>query len=557
MFEKNLRAIDNAALQRRLSRISIEESMVGISYCVTPSNDYVLLKDDIPADDLNNPRESVQKVLKENVKHDMKSNDIIITFGLGLGYLLDETFQKYPSRIFIYEPDLNLLHFVLNNVDISEHLSSGRVFLTNDLDELINKLSSSFITKDKVEIVYLPNYALVKNKELLLLTKKVFDACKSKLVDVNTITKFSQRWLFNTIQNLSFINNTNTGYKIADLENKFVGQTALVIGAGPSLRDNIEKIKENRSKYVIFAVNKVVKTLLENAITPDFIVCMDAGNMEKTLGGLEPHFSNINCIMDLRTDEVLPQKGFKKTFFVFSETDFLAQKLAKFNNLMKLYETGGSATTLALCAATKLGFSKIVLVGVDLAFKDNVIYSSGETMNRISQEQIVVDNTTKNVVQVESVKGGMVYTRDDYQVAIHHFESVIKELGCTEVYNITTFGAKIEGVKSTTLEEISAVSMANLKPIDETSPFIFDLKDFMQEEFFHINNVITALSKGIFSSNLVSLVVKSVLLYEYMQTDILNVLQKNFAPELAESFIGNAKVAIKQIVEKLQANKLI
>ena len=279
MFEKNLRAIDNAALQRRLSRISIEESRVGISYCVTPSNDYVLLKDDIPADDLNNPRESVQKVLKENVKHDMKSNDIIITFGLGLGYLLDETFQKYPSRIFIYEPDLNLLHFVLNNVDISEHLSSGRVFLTNDLDELINKLSSSFITKDKVEIVYLPNYALVKNKELLLLTKKVFDACKSKLVDVNTITKFSQRWLFNTIQNLSFIDNTNTGYKIADLENKFVGQTALVIGAGPSLRDNIEKIKENRSKYVIFAVNKVVKTLLENAITPDFIVCMDAGNM--------------------------------------------------------------------------------------------------------------------------------------------------------------------------------------------------------------------------------------------------------------------------------------
>ena len=187
MFEKNLRAIDNAALQRRLSRISIEESRVGISYCVTPSNDYVLLKDDIPADDLNNPRESVQKVLKENVKHDMKSNDIIITFGLGLGYLLDETFQKYPSRIFIYEPDLNLLHFVLNNVDISEHLSSGRVFLTNDLDELINKLSSSFITKDKVEIVYLPNYALVKNKELLLLTIKVFDACKSKLVDVNTI----------------------------------------------------------------------------------------------------------------------------------------------------------------------------------------------------------------------------------------------------------------------------------------------------------------------------------------------------------------------------------
>ena len=45
----------------------------------------------------------------------MKPNDIIINFGLGLGYLLDETFNKYPARIFVYEPDIKLLHFVLNN----------------------------------------------------------------------------------------------------------------------------------------------------------------------------------------------------------------------------------------------------------------------------------------------------------------------------------------------------------------------------------------------------------------------------------------------------------
>ena len=66
------------------------------------------------------------------------------------------------------QPDINLLHFVLSNVDISEHLASGRVFIFNDLEELIAKLSSSYITNDKVEIVYLQNYAIVKNKELLL-----------------------------------------------------------------------------------------------------------------------------------------------------------------------------------------------------------------------------------------------------------------------------------------------------------------------------------------------------------------------------------------------------
>ena len=148
MFNKNLESIDNLALKRRLLNISSIESRVGISYCITPTNDYVLLKDELPSDDLQNPREAIRTMLGKSIKEDLKPTDIIITFGIGLGYLLDETFNKYPARIFVYEPDIKLLHFVLNNVDISEHLSSGRVFITNDLDELIQNLSSKYLTKD-------------------------------------------------------------------------------------------------------------------------------------------------------------------------------------------------------------------------------------------------------------------------------------------------------------------------------------------------------------------------------------------------------------------------
>ena len=157
MFDKNLEFIDNLALKRRLTKVSPVESRIGVSYCVTPSNDYVLLKDDLPADDLNNPREAIRQMLQNTIKTPMKANDIIITFGIGLCYLLDEVFNTYPSRIYIYEPDLNLLHFVLSNVDISEHLSSGRVFVTNDLDEMTNKLATTYLNQDKVEIVYLQN----------------------------------------------------------------------------------------------------------------------------------------------------------------------------------------------------------------------------------------------------------------------------------------------------------------------------------------------------------------------------------------------------------------
>ena len=203
MFEKNIELIDNISLKRRLQKISTIESKLGISYCVTNSGDYILLKNDVPIDDINNPREAIRKSLKSTIKNEMKKNDFIITFGIGLGYLLDEVFNTYPSKIYIYEPDINLLHFVLNNVDISEHLSSGRIYISSDLDELITRLSQTYITGDKVEIAYLQNYAVIKNKELLLLTQKVFDTCKSKMVDINTITKFSKVWLSNSIYNIS------------------------------------------------------------------------------------------------------------------------------------------------------------------------------------------------------------------------------------------------------------------------------------------------------------------------------------------------------------------
>ena len=226
MYKKNLEFINNEALKRRLENVSSIESRLGISYCVTPSNDYVLLKNDIAIDDLNNPRAAIKRNIENNIRQDMCTNDIIINFGIGLGYLLDETFNKFPSRIYIYEPDLNLLHFVLNNIDISEHLSSGRVYITNDLDELAQKLSSTYLTKDKVEILYLQNYAIARNNELLLLTQRVLDTCKSRIIDINTITKFSKRWLINTLWNISRIQFEKDLYLFSDLENKFQGQTA-------------------------------------------------------------------------------------------------------------------------------------------------------------------------------------------------------------------------------------------------------------------------------------------------------------------------------------------
>ncbi len=558
MFEENLAYINNQNLKSRLESLKIEESCADLSYCMTTSNDYLLMKNSVPLDDLNNPRKAIQDMLSELIKKPMGKNDIIITFGIGLCYQLDEVFNTYPSRIFVYEPDIKLLHFVLNNVDISDHLKSGRVFIFDDLNDLIEKLSEIYLTKDKVEVVYLKNYAIVKSQELLELTQKVYDACKSKTVDINTITRYSRDWLANTIKNISAVNK-GTAYKLSDLEGKFTGQAALVAAAGPSLIENIEFIKNNREKFVIFAVNKALKVLNKEGITPDFLVCTDAKFVNKTLDGLEEYLSNINCIMNINSDSDIISNNFKKLFITFPTNDMVVNKLSEYNPFIVTQESGGSATTMAFVTAVKMGFSKVVMCGVDLAFKGSTVYADGGTYEKISANEMKINYIVKNLTTVPSVTGMDVVTSADYAAFVKHFEYLIKELNYVSVYNTSSFGALIPGMKNVPIDKIPLFGISNTTSIllGEVQPFKFETKKWTENELLLINNIIDLLSQNTFSSALIAAVVKSPMMYQYMQADILQVLQTNMADEIAESFIAKTKEGIKFIVDSLQANGLI
>lgn len=558
MYEKNLKYIDNEPLKNRLAKISLDDSRLNMSYCMTPTNDYLLMKDDVPIDDINDPRGAIKQMLSSTIKQQMGTNDIIITFGIGLCYMLDEVFNTYPSKIFVYEPDIKLLHFVLNNVDISEHLSSGRVFVSDNLNEILAKLSATYITKDKVEVVYLKNYAIVKSPELLELTQKIYETCKSKTVDVNTITRYSKTWLFNSIQNIINVNNGNI-YKLSDLEDKFMSQTALILAAGPSLAENIDKIKASREKYVIFAVNKIAKYVLSKGIMPDFIVGLDASYVEDTISGFDDVIEKICYITDLRSDPKAFNKPFKKIFVSFAENDILSKKLKNYNSFMKTYECGGSSTTMAFVSAVKMGFSKIVFCGLDLAFKEGTIYSSGEKVERIAGDKIKIYGIEKDLTYIKSVNGDKVVTTDDYAAFIKHFETLIRDADFKDIYNTTSFGAYIEGMKNSKFEEIIFLNTSNTTAfiLGEVQPFKIETADWTQEELALINEVIALLSKGAYSPALISAIAKSPLLYQYMQADILKVIQSKMSPVFAEEFMTQAKQGIKDVIDILQKNRLI
>ena len=53
MFDRNLEFIGNESLKQRLKKITLAQSSKNMSYCMTPSDDYLLKKKNIPLDNKN------------------------------------------------------------------------------------------------------------------------------------------------------------------------------------------------------------------------------------------------------------------------------------------------------------------------------------------------------------------------------------------------------------------------------------------------------------------------------------------------------------------------
>jgi len=268
MFEKNLSYLNNVRLKEELKNIPITSCISDIGFVNTANGNVVFMKGEIPTDDTIDPIGYAKSLITPQMK-EFQKNDVIISVGIGVGYILDELFNTVQSKIVIYEPDTKFLRFIFETVDLTPYLQNDRVFISDDINECINYILKNYLNDDKIEFAISQILSIFYKDDIEQFTEQLYARLRNKIVDINTIKKLSKRWVYNVIQ---FINLDRKFYSIEDFKWKFTGKNALILGAGPSLKDNIEKIKENRDKFTIFAVNKTLKILEDNNIIPDFTV---------------------------------------------------------------------------------------------------------------------------------------------------------------------------------------------------------------------------------------------------------------------------------------------
>ncbi len=574
MFQRNIEAIkkNNSELAFKLQKIDLAQISHKFAVEKAHSGDLIILYKEKPLDDINSPLAAAKQIFDNTITSTLKNNDIVIVFGFGLGYLFKRAIVSTEAKILLYEPNIEIIRYVLEYVDFSNELSQNRIFITNSLNYCTALIQNKFIAKDKIEILFNKQYAIIEKEKLTELTSSILKSCEMKLTDINTIGKFAKLWVENIIKNLK---KTNKIYPINVLKNSANGKLAVIAAAGPSLQNCIKDIKANRNKLTIFAVNKVFDYLIAQGITPDFAVFLDAARTEFTIASDKTAFNDVNIISTLRTDTFPLSLPYKNAFIAFCDNDVFSEKINQFiSKKIELIKASSTAVGLAYHCAKFMDFTEIAFCGLDLAFKDKCAYANNYNVKIENNKVILEYAEQKGHVCVKSFDGKIISSRDDYKNAIHQFEDFFYNEQKAKIYNTTDFGAYIKGMDYKPLSEIlknnNLPHLYNQKNVinsdftehwAEISQQIIDVANnqFQQLDTIRLsieNNLNTTSLIAQFSINsikpqldIINSIAKNIFLEQYLEIELLDIITqvKNKKINTAKMFDSFFEITLKAI----------
>lgn len=411
----------------------------------------------------------------------------LVMFGLGNGIfykVIKERVNK-SAYIFLYEPNIELFLFYLENFDMSDILSDSRVLLyvagVNDKDffvDLSTKINWAMLSSQIVCVH--PIYDKVYDEEYIKFSYMIEQFNNSLNVQKNTSMVYAKTFTINAVRNLHFIENSN-------YISEFIGKIdedipMIIVSAGPSLDKNIDKLKKAEKKAFILATDTSVKYLLAHNIKFDAIVTVDGRKSVRHLKDERCNKYPIFTVPDAR-NEVLESNIGRKIWI--NGSGYLGILYEKYGCYFPNYLSGGSVATAAFWIALTLRLKTIILVGQDLAFDGEKTHAGGITGQYIGWEE-------KQELYVDGVNGDEVKTRADWLGYLRWFENAINQIDESfDIIDATEGGAKIKGTIIMPLSE--AIMKYCKKDFDfnhilEQITTTFNYKDYKNicNDIFHI-----------------------------------------------------------------------
>lgn len=456
-FEQNAQALSsanpaNASALKRLEAVApITEAEFELLSC--PDGGFTLRYKGMCLHNPENPIEEARQMIQQQAT--LAADRIHAILGLGLGYLPDELVQQTPGQMAIYEPDLGLLRFVLENVDLTQLFSSTRVALFCEQEAFLGYLRKKLYSQYKLDILTLKGCAYLFADEIQPLMAHLTQIEMFRIQDFKTGEHFHELWIRQFFENSPHFIHMPT---LDSLAGAFPNKPALIISRGPSLDAALPHVKALSASTLLIAVGGALRRLYDAGVTPDFALFYDARGMREQIHGLPAHYlEGIRFVVSPFTQpDIFETPSLNKILMLAQNNMQLADYLDQAWQQKHLrLGGGGTVSIIGFQMAQAMRCDPIILVGQDLAFPHNQVYAGGIAMRLNEQGQLDLQATAElytapsGMTTVMGQDGHPLPTLHSFKSFLIHLEEMAAENAREEqpvtLWNTSLGGARIEG----------------------------------------------------------------------------------------------------------------
>jgi hypothetical protein len=398
---------------------------------------------------------------------------LLAVSGLGLGYHVDALKKKFPdTEILVIERDREVVTLAMDNYP--SHLE-GVTVITSDSE--INAYFDTFDIggfRGIAHYIHRPSYQ-IDSAFYNSLVSRIKENISSRISDMLTRFEFEERWIENIFRNIHTIKDS---MPVTGLFGAFSGCPGIIISAGPSLRKNVDLLKNLRNRALLVCVDTAYKVCSRRGIKPHIVMTLDAQRHSvRHFLGVSPEETFlladvVSCPAILRSYGGPRILSTTSKYFTDAcgntrrETTPVMDWIERHTEPVGDIQSGGSVATSAFDLLLNLGCDPVILIGQDLAYTGREIHSSGTYHNDSWLPSCTrlknLDTINQAVIRKRSIKrieayGGRGTVITDFVLDLYRgwFEDSARRVKLTTI-NATGGGARLRNTRERDMLSLTA-----------------------------------------------------------------------------------------------------
>ena len=395
----------------------------------------------------------------------LSNTKVLFIYGVGLGYYYDAAkpwLDESPDHYLVFlEDDIAALNCFLNTSRATTLLHDRQVQLHHfaslaQAEAMVDWILWYFI-QQPLEVSGLEYYQREKADTFNALRRTLTQEAVVKNAMVAEYLRHGAAFFHNYYGNLLHLPQSASGNA---LFGQFQNVPAIICGAGPSLKKNMDQLAHLKDKALLFAGGSSVNALTAAGIIPHFG------------GGIDPNPPQLERLLTNQAFEVpffYRGRMFHEAFNAisgkrlhitgsggYSIADWIEEKLDISGTFI---EEGHNVINFLMEIAAHMGCNPIIFVGMDLAYTNMEAYAPGVIANAS-----VDTDTIRSSKDMDSaafprpdIHGEPVYTLWKWVSEAGWISDFAKEHPSTRLINATEGGLGFNGIPNTTLKEASSL----------------------------------------------------------------------------------------------------